>query len=128
MQHIPGLYIADSDGRGRGVFTAHEVHEGDLIEICPTIMIPAEQLALIDQTILYDYYFLWPGDEGLSCLALGYGSIYNHAELPNASITFDLSEFTIIVMAIKDIEAGGEIFLNYQGEVENPPDLWFDVK
>ncbi|NND33934.1 MAG: SET domain-containing protein-lysine N-methyltransferase [Saprospiraceae bacterium] len=128
MQHIPGLYIADSTGRGRGVFTAQELNKGDLIEICPVIMIPAQQLALIDQTVLYDYYFLWPGDEGLSCIALGYGSIYNHAENPNAAITFDLTSDTIMVLATNDITAGQEIFVNYQGEVENPPELWFDVK
>ena len=128
MQHIPGLFIATSGGRGRGVFTAEEVHEGDLIEICPVIIIPKKELSLIDKTVLHDYYFLWPGEEGLSCLALGYGSIYNHAAQPNAEITFDLTAKTILVIAVENISAGEEIFVNYQGNVENPPSLWFDVK
>lgn len=128
MQHIPGLYIAESASRGRGVFTAHEVQEGDVIEICPVVMIPSEQVDQINKTVFYDYYFLWPGEEGLACMALGYGSLYNHAETPSAAITFDLSEFTILVIASKPIEAGEEIFINYQGGVEKAPDLWFDIK
>jgi hypothetical protein len=99
-----------------------------VIEICPLIMIPGDQLSLINETAIYDYYFLWPGEEGLACLALGYGSLYNHTEIPNAEVTFDLSEFTIIVIASQPIEAGEEIFINYQGGVEKAPELWFDSK
>ena len=58
MQHIPGLYIAESPSRGRGVFTAHEVQEGDVIEICPVVIIPSEQLDQINKTVFFDYYFV----------------------------------------------------------------------
>lgn len=128
MQHIPGLYTAESPARGRGVFTAHEVQVDEVIEICPVILIPGDQQALIDRTVIYDYYFVWPGDEGRLCLALGYGSLYNHAEIPNATITFDLTELTIVVIASQTIAAGEEIFINYQGGVEKAPELWFDIK
>ncbi|MBK8348499.1 MAG: hypothetical protein IPL08_13115 [Saprospiraceae bacterium] len=40
MHQIPGLYIADSDDKGRGVFTSIDISAGDTIEICPVIAIP----------------------------------------------------------------------------------------
>ncbi len=129
MQHIPGLYISQSQDRGRGVFTAHEVNEGDMIEICPLILIPASELALLNKTTLYNYYFLWPEKQDMSCIALGYGSLYNHSGgAPNAEVTFDLEEETILINATRKIEAGDEILIDYQGGVKNAPELWFDEK
>jgi len=129
MQHIPGLYISQTQDRGRGVFTAHEVNEGDMIEICPVILIPPTQLALLNQTALYHYYFLWPTEQNMSCIALGYGSLYNHSSgVPNAEVTFDLDEETILITATRTIDAGEEILIDYQGGIKNAPDLWFEEK
>jgi len=51
MLHIPGLYIANSENRGRGVFTAQDLSKGDLIEICPLLLIPKKEVAKIHKTI-----------------------------------------------------------------------------
>ena len=56
MLHIPGLYIANSSNRGRGVFTAQEIETGDLIEICPLLIIPKKDVSAIHKTVLHDYY------------------------------------------------------------------------
>jgi hypothetical protein len=101
MQHIPGLYINISKLGGRGVFTAHEVNKGDTIEICPLLMIPPNQIEHIDKTIFYDYYYAWPGEKDSACVALGYGSLYNHASKPNADVVFDIDDQTIIIKALK---------------------------
>ncbi len=128
MLQIPGLFITHSEGRGRGVFSAREIGESDLIEVCPIILIPAKQLPLIDQTVLHDYYFLWPKPEGSACIALGYGSIYNHSFQPNAKIVMDLEKQEIEIQCVKTIEAGTEIFIDYtDGEGQGSGRLWFEV-
>ena len=96
-----------------------------LLELCPVIFIPGQELKWIDQTILYDYYFLW-GIQGDACMALGYGSIYNHAETPNADATNLLDELIIRIQCIREITSGEEITISYtDSKVSNS--LWFDT-
>ena len=59
MIHIPGLFIAQTESKGRGVFTSEDLAIRDLIEICPVLKIPVGQLPYLDLTIIHDYYFLW---------------------------------------------------------------------
>ncbi len=125
MQRKPGLYIAHSHGRGRGVFTIEDISEGDLIEVCPIIKIPKRELPIIHKTILHDYYFLWGEDLEDCAIALGYGSMYNHELHPNANFILDIENETIDIEAVKDIKAGEEITLNYHGEPGDESDLWF---
>ena len=126
MLHIPGLYIIESEGRGRGVFTAESLSDGDLIEICPIIKIPEGQLTQIDPTVMYDYYFLWEEDGYRGCIALGYGGIYNHNSSPNADVIFDYQDSTIKIIANQSIDSGDELFIDYTGSgLTKESDLWF---
>lgn len=125
MLHVPGLFIAESEGRGRGVFTAQELQEGDIIEICPLIMIPPQEVPIMDKTIVHDYYFLDPEIPGGACIALGYGSIYNHNNKPNAEIRVDSSNQNMNIECIRPIHPGDEIFIDYIGSGKNAPNLWF---
>ena len=59
MQKVPFLYVAESPAGGRGVFTAAPLTSGSLIEICPVIVCKAADREYIEQTDLYDYYFIW---------------------------------------------------------------------
>ena len=128
MLHIPGLYIAPSAGRGRGVFTATDIAAGSLIELCPVIVIPPDQRSQVDQTVFYDYYFNWPEPTGAACLPLGYGGLYNHHPDPNAEIVLDLDAPGIQIHARRDIIAGSELFLDYSGgEGAERAGLWFAV-
>ena len=124
MLHIPGLYIAESEGRGRGVFTAVDIDKGDIIEYCPLIIIPPAQLKLIDKTIFFDYYYNWPDPKGAACIPLGYGSIYNHSNEPNAEIVLDIEGKVLQFHCLKKTEAGTEIFVDYKGGEEE--ELWFE--
>ena len=127
MLHIPGLYIDHIENKGRGVFTAEELSEEDLIEICPIIKIPEGQLSHIDKTILFDYYFLWEEEGYKGCILLGYGSIYNHDRNPNADMIFDYTDSTIKIMANQKITSGSEISIDYTGSgILKESDLWFD--
>ena len=125
MNQKPGLYIAHSEGKGRGVFTSEPIAPGEMIEICPVLIIPKEELPIIHKTVLHDYYFLWGKDLDECAIALGFGSIYNHQTHPNANFILDLFNKTIDIEAVKTIAPGEEITLNYHGEPGNEEELWF---
>jgi uncharacterized protein len=89
------------------------------------LIIPKQQLPIVHKTIIHDYYFLW-GPEMEDCsIALGFGSLYNHDVHPNADFILDMEHETIDIVAIRDIEAGSEIMINYHGEPGNEDPLWF---
>lgn len=126
MKILPHIYIAYTDEKGRGVFTALEIPVGSPIEICPLILIPADQSKLIDQTSLYDYYFIW--DQDHLAIALGYGSLYNHSRKPNATVIYDYETSEIQIEAIEDILADSEILINYHDDDSFSGTLWFEEK
>jgi len=121
---IPGLFIQESPNKGRGVFTAKKIQTGDLIEICPIILVPEHEVPVIHNTRLHDYYFLWGPKEKKAAIALGWGSLYNHSEHANAYTLQDWESKEIKILAQKDIEPMEEITISYndkRGDIE----LWF---
>jgi SET domain-containing protein len=120
------LFIADSPGRGRGVFTNENLSAGKRIEISPVIIMSNEERKLLDQTLLRDYIFLWGKDETECCVGLGYLSVYNHSFQSNAEyeMVFELS--VIRIKTVRDIKKGEEIFINYNGIWNDRKPLWFD--
>ncbi len=126
MLHIPGLYIVEDEAKGRCVHTSENLYVGDLIEICPIIKIPQGQFHYLDKTIFYNYYFLWEEEGMEGCLALGYGSLYNHDKFPNASVIMDYEDGTIKIEAFKKMNSGDEITIDYTGGTKDIVKLWFD--
>ncbi|MCB0630684.1 MAG: SET domain-containing protein-lysine N-methyltransferase [Saprospiraceae bacterium] len=123
MLHIPSLYIAPSSRGGRGVFTSEEIEPESIIEISPVIVLSAADLRLIHQTHLHDYYFLW--EDGHCAIALGYGSLYNHASKPNADYRMDYADHSITFYCTRLIKAGEEITVNYVAGGNERSELWF---
>ena len=128
MQRLPFIYFNDSPKGGRGVFTSDFIPIGTLIEICPVIVISEKDLPIIHETHLHDYYFLWSDDGKEAAIALGFGSLYNHAYRPNAEYITNRENKSIDVFAIEDILAGAEITFNYNGSPFDEEKLWFDAK
>ncbi|MCL4860229.1 MAG: SET domain-containing protein [Caldilineaceae bacterium] len=118
------LYIAESPGRGRGVFAQRQIHSGQLIERAPVIVVPAGQWEGMDRTVLFDYFFAW-GEH--SAIALGYGSLYNHAYQPNARFVKHFSQQVIEFYALRAIESDEEILINYNVDPGDDSPLWFHV-
>ncbi len=125
LQQIPGLYVAETEKKGRGMFCANDIEAGALIEICPLIKIPSDQVPDLDKTVLYNYYFLLDKSENPACIALGYGSIYNHSDQPNAEVLMDSDASTMFVECTKTIPSGSEILINYIGNIKDKEQLWF---
>ncbi|MBK8558042.1 MAG: SET domain-containing protein-lysine N-methyltransferase [Lewinellaceae bacterium] len=127
IQNAP-IYVAYSELHGKGVFAARDIEAGEIVEICPVILFGKDQLPHVRQTVLDDYYFDWGDDETIFAFALGYGSLYNHSYEPNAEYGMDFEAETIDIYCIKDIAAGGEILINYNGIPDDQTIVWFEKK
>lgn len=128
MQRIPTIYIAPSEIHKRGVFAGEKIKKGELIEICPVIVLPKKETKIIHKTTLHDYYFLWGKAQKKSAMVLGWGMIYNHSYEPNAKYLLDYGQRTVDFYAIKKIKPGDEIVVNYNGLSHVKDSVWFDVK
>lgn len=126
MAPRPSLFVGPSATHDRGVFTRRARRPDDVLEVCPVLVIPAEDRPLVDDTVFGGYYYEW-GDDGEGALALGCGSMYNHTRHPNARYEMDVEARTITIVAVTDIAAGDEVTISYAGEPgADDSDLWFD--
>ncbi|HEY4150781.1 MAG TPA: SET domain-containing protein [Chitinophagaceae bacterium] len=124
---FPFLFIAPAGGMGRGVYTSEDIAAGTVIETAPVIVMEKEDRVLLDQTLLHDYIFEWGPDKRRCCMALGYVPVYNHSYGSNCEYEMDFAEDTISVKTVRDIRAGEELFINYNGNWNDRTPLWFDA-
>jgi hypothetical protein len=123
------LAVARLPGKGRGVIAFRNYSAGALIERPPVIVIAREDVPLIRQTRLAHYYFEWGDDCQHGAIALGCGSLYNHSYTPNARYEFRESEECLEFIALRDIEPGEEITINYNNLAESAANpVKFDVR
>ena len=122
------LYIEKSNGKGRGVFTNASIAAGTIIEISPVVVMSGDERKLLDQTLLHDYIFEWGHENKQCCMALGYVPVYNHSYRSNCEYEMDFEKDIIKIKTVRDIEAGEELFINYNGDWNDPKKLWFDVQ
>lgn len=125
---LPCLYIVASEGKGRGVFTNEPILADTIIEIVPVIVMPAADRLLLDQTLLHDYIFEWGEEKDNCCMALGFVPIYNHSYESNCEYFMDYEAQTIMLKTVKNIAAGEEVLINYNGDFDDKRTLWFDAK
>ena len=119
----PSTRVIDIPGKGRGVVAIRKIARGELIETAPVVVVPAVQV----QGVLEHYVFDWPYLSDKVAVALGCGSLYNHSYAPNAVYLKHLEERVLEYTALRDIEAGEEILINYNGAPDDMTPLWFTV-
>jgi SET domain-containing protein len=123
--NVSDVRMGTVERRGRAIFAVRKFLKGELIERAPVIPINQKQWPSAEKTILSDYAFDWGEHDEHAAIALGYVSIYNHSYTPNAQLEELLDELMMEVVAIKDIQAGEEITINYNGDPESQDSLWF---
>ena len=121
FEHSTRIEIRKSPKRGLGVFAKEPIQKGGVIERVPLLVVTWED---IDDSELADYAFVLT--EKKVAIALGYGSLYNHSYDPNARYDDDGKKIKVF-SAIKDIAAGEEITVNYNGDPDNSEDIGFRV-
>lgn len=98
------IIVRPSSIHGYGVFAAEEIVANEVVEECMVLMSDSSHPSL------GNYYFLVDKKRGL---ALGYGSIYNHAEEPNTGYIFDKERSILTFFAMRNIAPGEEILVFY---------------
>jgi SET domain-containing protein len=122
------IYVAKTGKMGRGVFAKNDLKKSTVIEIAPVIVMNKNDRIHLDQTPLHDYIFEWGNKKTQCCMALGYVPLYNHSYRSNCEYEMDFSKKIITIKTVKDIEAGAELFINYNGDWNDAKALWFDAK
>jgi len=110
---------------GRGVFTLEPLEADTLVEISPVIVLSEQDRELVDQTLLHHYIFEWGEDRKQCCVALGYVSVYNHQFNSNCEYEMDFESQMIRIKTVRRIEAGEELYINYNGDWNDNSPLWF---
>lgn len=119
------LYLKTIKGKGRGVFCNTDIAKGETIEVCPVIIIPAEEFAALSATPLMDYSFYFIKEENMLSLTMGFGSMYNHKQYPNAVYILNREERQMLFTAHENIKAHTEICINYGGGYGIDYRKWF---
>lgn len=88
----------------------------------------ADERKLLDKTLLHDYIFEWqPEGADMCCMALGWVPIYNHSYQSNCEYFMDYDNQTIYIKTIRDIDAGQELTINYNGPWNDEKKVWFEA-
>lgn len=110
--------------RGRGLFATQDIPPRTVVHVAPCIPVHGEEyLEFMKHTVLEHYLFnarsKTNGNDKL--LALGYGSLFNHAKQPNIDYRVDKTNLCITYMTgYKPICQGEELCITYGSHV------WFD--
>jgi uncharacterized protein len=119
------IAVCETEGKRYGVFAMETIVRNELIEISPVLIIPTNLDHRISQFDIGNYVFEWK--DGNSAIALGFGSFYNHSYLPNAVYNLNYGDSVIEFVALKKINEGSEITVNYNGSPDDHSSLWFEV-
>lgn len=125
---LHGVYVARTKKMGRGIFTSVPIAAGTLVELAPVVVMSGEDRVNIDKTLLHDYIFEWGKNKEQCAMALGLISIYNHSYHANCNYGMYYKKQSISIISVRDIKAGEELFINYNGSWDDEKKVWFDTK
>ncbi len=127
----PPLAICETGtARGRGVFALRRFEPGEVVETAPVLVLRCEFDDLPE--LLKTYVFDWEHLTGVPrshAVALGYGGMYNHANPSNLRYEADARGAVMRYIAVRQIDVGEELTINYSGESghhEAETDDWFE--
>lgn len=98
------ITVKKSKTHGYGVFAEKEIKKGEKIEYCYFILTKGGDEGL------EDFYF---DANRKYAVFLGYGSIYNHSEYPNADYRINVKKRIATIKANRTIRKGEEILISY---------------
>lgn len=124
----PFLYIDETVGKGRGVFTNSDLDPMTTIEISSVLVLNAAERAAVEKTALYNYIFEWGKENEQCCVAWGYISMYNHSYASNCEYYMDFENSSITVKTVRAISKGEELTINYNGDWNDAREIWFDAQ
>lgn len=126
------VYVKNVPGKGRGVFANIPFNAGDVIERAPTWGFDGGIADLIDQTGLFEYYFVRDDtniNEGFTkgYVVFGIMSLVNHSLSPNAKTVWadEDSGVWAAIVATESINVDDEITQTYKNISDYPQTIKF---
>lgn len=112
------IIIKFVEGKGRGLFANEMIFTGEVIHVAELIVIPKKDVKLIEKTILDHYVYEYDKDQ--LCIALGFGSLFNHDKKANIDYSFEEVDgrYVLVYTANKLIDVGEEFTIDYGYEVK----------
>lgn len=129
VQASAGYVKETGTTKGLGVFASRKISQGETVEVCPVLVLNSPKYQL--PAAIADRVFCWGHlTRGLQvdCLALGWGSIYNHANPANMRFVPVPERELLSFVAVRDIEPDEELTINYDGDRGKPTSTsgnWF---
>jgi SET domain-containing protein len=121
-----------SPKKGKGVFSKSFIKEGTIVDVAHVVLLTENDFDLIADTVLYNYSYEWEDpnndSEFMAAISLSISQFINHSFTPNIKYDYDYDNKAIVYTAIRDIKIGEELTVNYNGEVDNNKEVWFDVE
>lgn len=117
-----GVLVRDTGtSKGRGVFATRAYASGELVESCPAVPFTGtfSQIPSEIRQLLFHWKFT-PEGRNVHCLALGYGSLYNHASPSNMTYEPMIEARVLRFTAARDIARGEELTADYNARSEGP--------
>lgn len=121
------LQVRTVPGKGRGIFAGRRFEADEVLERAPVIVIPNAEWDLVGRSVVASYCFTW-GKADDAAIPLGRSSLLNHSYTPNAYAQVHLRGRLIEFLALRAIEAGEEITLNYNGGPDDRTAMPFTVR
>jgi hypothetical protein len=126
----PSVYVRETGtAKGRGVYASRRYDEGEVVEACPVIVFSGPFTSVPDEIrkLLFNWGFLADA-RSTHCLALGYGSMYNHDNPANMRYEADAGHSLLRFIAVRPIAPHEELTVNYNaagGGPHSAADTWF---
>jgi uncharacterized protein len=111
--------VAPGQGiEGRGVIAQAPIKKGQWFDCAPVLVIPESDLSV--HAVLNCYVYFWMFNPAMRYgVAFGNGSLYNHHPHNSAEFKLDYENKCVCYRAVRDIEKGEEIFINYDYDDED---------
>jgi hypothetical protein len=112
------IEVRSSPIHGRGAFASGAIRRGELFHTAHLLVFDCEQSAALEKTAAANYVFHvedCPDDPNsdMTGIALSPISFVNHDRKCNASFEVNAGSLTVTFTALRDIEAGEEITIDY---------------
>ncbi len=129
----PDSYVKDTGtAKGRGVFAGRAFGAGEVVEVAPVLLFAMKDFVGVPKPIkhvIFNWNWLVGQKDDRQAIALGYGSLYNHANPANLRYEADADLPAMRFIAVRDIAEGEELTINYNahgGGHEWPDNNWFE--
>jgi uncharacterized protein len=127
-------YIRDTgNATGRGVFAGRAFTAGEVVEVCPVVILECDFKLLPPelQQRVFNWSALAKAEGAVHAFALGFGSMYNHANPANLHYEPSVQGECIRFIAASDVDVNSELTINYNGAYGknvSDEDDWFESR